>query len=179
MGDFPQAHLTPIVVHSWMSNFPIQTAHVWALGINPASSSWGATDQGVYLPFVLPWDYPVARVFWANGSSTTGNGCLAIYNKHRNRLFTTGSIARVGVSSLQYVSVGSTPLLLPAGEYYLGLSIGTTTNAVNGSTSVTAAIARGMGILQQASVGTLPDPMVPIAPTQPIYPLVGITRLAA
>lgn len=178
MDDF-EGSRTPIAVHSWMSYFPMQLAHVWNLSLSPASSSWGTSNQGVYLPFVLPWDYPVARVFWANGSVLTGNGCLAIYTKYRKRLYSTGAIARSGASALQYVSVGSTPFLLSAGEYYLGLSIGTTTNGVMGVTTITAAIARGMGILQQASVGTLPDPMVPIAPTVAVYPLMGITRLAA
>lgn len=175
MADFNSEFQTPLVIHSWMEYFPIALAFAFNLSLNSASSSWGTSNQGVYLPFTIPFDYTIRRVFWVNGSVLTGNGCLAIYTSGGNQIYSTGAIARSGASAIQFVTPAS-PITLRPDTYYLGLSIGTTTNGIFGSTSVTAIIARTIGILQQASVGTLPTSMTPIAPTTAIYPLMGFTR---
>lgn len=174
MSDW-DVYRTPTVINSFTSFFPISMAHVWNLSLNSAAVSWGTANQAVYLPFVLPWEYPIARVFWVNGSTTTGNGCAAIYTPGGKQLYTTGSVARTPASGLQWTNL-STPLILPPGAYYFGLSINATTTAVFGSISVTAAIARGMGIKQQASALPLPDPATFAAPTTAVYPLCGFSR---
>lgn len=175
MSSFSSDFRTPLVISTWMSYFPIWSAAAYGLSLNPASSSWGTTNQGVYIPFSIPFEYVVKRVFWVNGATTTGSGCLAIYTQGGNQIYSTGAIARTPANDIQFTTP-SNPIILKPDVYYLGLSFATTTGAVFGATGVTTAIARAMGILQQASVATLPASMTPIVPTTAIYPLAGITR---
>ncbi len=175
MGHYPNKRRLPITVNSFGSLFVGGAmAMTTGLSIAPSSVSWGTANDALYIPFFLPWPYPVERMFWGNGSTTTGNGCCAIYSWGGSQIVTSGSIARTPASGLQYVTVGMT---LPAGGYWFGLSINATTTAVFGSTSVTAVMARLYGIRKQASALPLPATATFAAPTNAVYPLVGITRL--
>lgn len=176
MADFSSDFRTPLSINTWMSYFPIWSAAAYGLSLNPASSSWGTTNQGVYIPFSIPFEYVVRRFFWVNGATLTGSGCLAIYSSGGNQIYTTGAVAtRTPANAIQFTTPAN-PIILKPDCYYLGLSFATTTGAVFGATGVTTAIARAMGILQQASVATLPASMTPIVPTTAIYPLAGFTR---
>lgn len=145
--------------------------------VNPASITWVA-NQAVFIPVTLPFPYPVRRVFWGVGSAGGGNVDFGIYNFEGTRLFSTGSTAQSGTSTLQYVDV--TDFLLTPGVYYFGYAASGTTNVSNGSTVATATFQRMAGILQQASALPLPATMASAgAATQAIYPLCGITRTAS
>ena len=175
--DFPTVHRTPRLIHSWMSYFPIADSH--AMGLSPTASSvaWPLANRALYVPFTLPFDYPVLRVFWVNGATTTGNGDLGIYTEDGSRIYSTGSIARTTTSGPQFTTV-ATPFWLGAGiPYYIALSINATTTAMLGNITVTAVFARLLGMLEQASALPLPATMTGVAPTGAGYPLVGFSRV--
>jgi len=118
------------------------------------SYNWPAQEQAVYVPVVLPWDFPVFRIFVANGSSAGGNWDFGIYTRgdtsNGSAIFRTGEFAGSGNSQCQYFDV--TDFLLPAGSYYFALTndSATTTNRVYGISTVTANEGRVSGLLQEA-----------------------------
>lgn len=174
--------VTPLFINSWSDYFMSKEG----AGLIPtlagragASTSWGTANRAMYLPFSIPWPYPVKRVFWGNGS-VAGNMDLGIYTMAGKRLFSAGSTAQTPVSDLQYVSL-STPLWLNPGRYYLALNNDGTTNRVLAGAAQGVTFMQLAGALRQA-VGAiaLPDPMVPAAwTTDAFVPLCGITRTAS
>lgn len=140
---------------------------------------WPVANLAVYIPFTLPWPYPVRRAFWCNGSNVTGNYDIGIYTAGGVKIWSSGSTAQTGASAIQYVTV--TPdLLLPAGKYYLGLvNNGTTNRGFGTPTQVTAIIGRFMGLYQQATALPLPAAATFAAWNNIGYPLCGITRTAS
>jgi len=175
MGDFPTTPIPPVTITSWSFLSPMGTAR--QLGVSPTvgSVAWPAANLAIYIPVLVPVDFPVRRVFWGNGSSTTGTGCFGIYTPGGARIYTTGSTAKAGASVLQYVT--PTLFTLPAGCYYFATVMSATTNAALGSTSVTTALGRMMGLMEEA-VGstTLPATMTPAQWSHTGYNLCGITR---
>jgi hypothetical protein len=142
--------------------------------INPVSANWTSSDHARYYPMSIPFPYPVRRVFWANGSSGSGNRCFAIYTKDYQQIYTTGSVATSGGTALQYVTP-STLFTLQPGDYYFGFNSSTTTNGVWGK-AVDAIDQRFAGILQQAVGATaLPNPMVPAAASVATVNICGVT----
>lgn len=139
----------------------------------PVSATWTTGNQARYYPMSIPWDYPIRRIFWTNGSSVSGTRCFAIYTEDYKQIYTTGSVSASGGSALQYVT--PTAFVLPAGEYYFGFNCSATTNAVWGKT-ISAESQRFAGIFQQA-VGAiaLPDPMVPAAASVASVNICGVT----
>jgi hypothetical protein len=83
--------------------------------------AWPAANLAIYVPFAIPFQFNVRRVFWVNGSNLTGNADLGVYTRTGARLFSTGATARSGASVTQYTTLG-TPLLLSPGDYYMALS---------------------------------------------------------
>jgi hypothetical protein len=180
VGDFPAANvLTPTHITSWsrwMSG-PIARLTGAALG-NPASMDWIGANTAIYIPFRVPWPYPVKRAFWVNGATVTGNSDIGIYSRKGARLWSSGSTAQSGASALQYVTASGL-ILSPDTEYVLGfVNDGTTTRAF-GATGVTANLGRFVGLYQQATALPLPASATYAAWASIGYPLVGITRTAS
>ncbi len=141
----------------------------------PAAITW-VTNIVSYHPIMLPWSYPVRRVFWINGSTISStNVDMGIYTRGGVKLFSTGSTAMVGASSIQYAALG-TDIVLPPGGYYLAWTCDNTTNrgfACSGS----AANGEMLGMLQETKAIPLPATMTPVAWAQAWGPSAcGITR---
>ena len=176
MSDFAGLDALPLTP-PFLSNFSrfgsMATVRAVDGAANPISATYTTGNQARYYPMSLPWPYLVNRVFWANGSSVTGNRCFAIYTRDYKQIYTTGSVAASGGTALQYVT--PTPFLLQPGDYYFGFNNSGTTNTVWGKT-VSAESQRYAGILQQAVGATaLPDPMVPAAATVASINICGVT----
>lgn len=139
-----------------------------------ASSTWTTANQARYYPVFLPWPYLVNRVFWVNGSSTSGNRCFAIHDSQLNQIYTTGSTVASGAVVPQFVTPAS-PILLAPGDYYFAFNSSVTTNGVTGSV-VSADEQRFCGITHQAvGATTIPDPIVPATASVSGVNLCGIT----
>ncbi len=125
----------------------------------------------------LPWDYPVNRVWWVNGSTiTTTNVQFGVYTDEGILIYATASTAMVGASSVQYVTP-ATPFVLSGGACYFAWTCDNTTSRGFAPTG-TALNMRLIGLLEETT-GTfgLPATMTPVAFARAWGPSVcGITR---
>lgn len=127
-----------------------------------ASRTWIA-KMVAYCPMMVIRPYPVSRVFWANGGTTTSTNVDAgIYTADGTRLYNTGSTAMSGAGAIQYATP-ATPFILAPGLYYFAWTCDNTTSrgrAFGG----TANAGRVIGLLQETtgSFG-LPATMTPVA----------------
>jgi hypothetical protein len=180
MPDFPSAPPLPLFVSTW-SRWSIGTdIQRISASLTVATITWPVASTAFYIPVWLPWPYPVRRVFWVNGSSTTTtNMDFGIYTADGTRIYSTGATAAGTVSVVQYVT--PTEFLLSPGRYYFALSDNSSTvnRGGQGSTSGTVTRMRLMGILQEASASPLPATMTGIAVANACYPICGITRTAS
>lgn len=166
----------PPTVHTFSRYFQgFASCRSLGTGAAGASTAWPAANRALYVPMIIPFDFPVARVFWGNGSSVTGTGCFGIYGLNGMQLFTTGAVTKAGASAIQYVD--NTDFLLPAGEYYFALEMSATTNAGWGHTTAGASQLRMSGVLQEASDGTLPATMTPAAVAASGHFIFGVSRI--
>jgi hypothetical protein len=116
--DAPDPIITPQFIHSYSSFCP--AARRGRLLINGAlgigSITWTA-NLAAFVPHTVPYQYPIRRVFWGNGSTlTSSNAEFAIYNANGVQIYTTGSVALSGASAPQYVT--PTAFELYPGRYY-------------------------------------------------------------
>lgn len=173
MGDFSNRHPdVPPFIHTF-SNMSWQwTAKYLNAPVNPASST-ATANMAVYIPVSLSWTYPVKRLFWWNGSSTTGNADVGIYDSEGDLVVSGGgNIVRSGASAPQFVSVNA--LLMP-GNYYFAFVVNGTTNAVLGGT-ISLVAGRQSGCLQQSLASpTLPATATFAQWTAVAVPIIGIT----
>lgn len=120
--------------------------------------------MAVIVPFEVWADMTVRKMGWLNGSGTMGGTrCMAIYNSALTRLATTGATAIGTASTVQWVDTTDVDLSKHT-LYYAAFSASVTTaNNVFGYSATQVVLSAGLlaNIQQQASVDTLPDPLVP------------------
>jgi hypothetical protein len=149
-----------------------------------ASGGWGTANLAVYIPFSIPWPFPVRRVFWGNGSApNAGTNCdVGLYSIGGTRIWSAGSTAQDTARNTvpQYVTPSSDILLVP-GRYYFGFVCSVTTaNRLIVYTFPAALQARFRGYMQEALGSTvLPAAMTPAQFSGTIGPFVGISRAAS
>ncbi len=137
-----------------------------AAGVN----NWPSANLAMIGSLVLPFTYPVRRVFWVNGSSVTGNADMGIYRMDGTRVYSTGATAQSGVSQNQFVA---TNLLLPAGEYFWALSTSATSSYFVSTASVS--FRKLQGQFDMATAHPLPATLTLATPGNARWPLFGIT----
>lgn len=140
--------------------------------------TWPLANMAVFIPLLLPFDYPVARMFWVNGGGTAGGNIdVGLYTPAGARIYSSGSTAQSGsVPGVQYVPAN---VLLGAGLYYLAMAMdNVSTNRAYGS-SISVTLARPAGLLQMASAFPLPASATFATVANPFYPVMGITRTAS
>lgn len=180
MPDFPsQSSPTPLLINSqskFCAGWMVSTV---AGSLDPAATTWVA-KLVQYIPFAIPFPYPLKRFFWLNGSvNTTSNVDMGIYTRGGQKLASTGSTVMGTVSAIQYAVPTATMILTP-GIYYLAWTCDNTTtraNCVGG-----AALAGEMYGLVQETTGSfgLPATMTPVVWAQAFgVQFCGITRTAS
>lgn len=175
MSDFPHPGSLPIMINSW-SRYCLapDIRRIASASGEPGAITWVA-NQAVYMPLVLPWAYPVKRMFWFNGSTiTTTNVDIGIYTIGGGKIFTAGATAQVGASAIQYVSCD---FMLAPGSYWLAWSCNNTTARAWGVT-LTAAQGAMLGLTSQGTAEPLPASLTPVTFGAPGPVLCGITRKA-
>jgi hypothetical protein len=174
-----QSFLTPPFIGTLSRWSLAHEARLAQAGVTVASGNWSSANQGLYVPFWLPWPYPVQRLWWVNGSAAGGNWDIGLYTINLSQIYASGSTAGSGNSVPQFVTP-SAPLLLAPGRYFFGIShSATTANQATGSTSASATRLRMLGVTQEASALPLPATATPVARTGTMLPLCGITRTAS
>lgn len=148
-----------------------------------ASGTWTNANQAVIYPFYVAKPCTVYKIGWYNGSAAGGNACAALYNADTlARLVTTTATARAGNSTTQFVDTADTALV-PNQKYYAAISQSTTTaNHVAGLAAASSPYIGNWllaGLKVQASVGTLPDPLVPADPAATVLlPLILLSMIS-
>lgn len=179
MSDFSQPGFTAPLLISSLSKYTAAAELSWLNGLagasNLTSRSWPSASLGIYIPLTLPFPYPVARVFIANGATVTKNFDIGVFTSDGARIFSTGAQAQSGASALQYVTV-SPQILLPPGSYYLAVTMSGTNGTTFATNSGTVIAMRMSGCLQQASITTLPASATFAAVANAFWPLFGLTR---
>ena len=139
------------------------------------------SNHAVYVPMMIPFAFPVKRVFWVNGSTiTTTNADFGIFDGHDGtKIYSVGSgQAMSGASSVQYVTPG-TEFIIGPGIFYFGWSCNGTTSRGYGTTTLTATLMRHCGILQQGTAFPLPATATFATASQALVPLCGVSRFAS
>jgi hypothetical protein len=175
MSDFPTSQL-PLFVHTY-TPWGVAGATGAVSNITSIAAITWTANQAVYMPVTLPWAYPVTRVFWVNGSTIGNNVDFGIYSPGGQRIYSTGSTAQVGTSTIQYVSP-ATPFILPAGRYFFAYVTSGTTSTAYGNLP-TAALAAISGMLTQATALPLPASATFATFSNVGIVLAGITRTPA
>lgn len=172
MGDFAQAQDYSRVVINSHSMESVGVEAINATGVGVASAVWPSANQAIYVPFVVGFPITAVKMFTSNGASAAGNTDIGIYDRTQNRLVSMGPTAQSGTSAIQSFDITDT-LLLP-GVYYMALS-SSSTSATFLRSSIAVATLRAMGVLSQASAGTLPSPATLAAASSSYLPLFGLT----
>jgi hypothetical protein len=174
MSDWPDDQL-PLFLSTFSSYGPLPVIRLAQGSTQAVSITWSA-NRAVYMPMIIPWEYPVKRVWWCNGSVIGNNVDFGIYSPSGARLYSTGSTAQVGTSVPQYVTP-SVPFVLPAGMYYFAYACDTSNaNRAFGNVVTTAANGAVGGLLSQASAFALPATATFATYGTPGLELCGITR---
>lgn len=138
--------------------------------------TWPTANLAVYSPVSLSAPFTVSRFLLVNGV-TTGNVDLGLYSEDGKLLISTGSTARSGSNSIQYISVTPTPF--PAGKYYIAIVIASTSGSVNALNINNSFLIKSCGFLQEAlGSNALPATMTPVAYTGASAIMYGFTQSA-
>lgn len=178
--DFETPHrlAPPLFINTNSLEFVGLAGRTIANNSSTASSTWTA-NLAIYMPFAIPWPYPVRRVFWFNGSTASSNCDIGIYTVDGTRIWSSGSTGQSGASVLQYVTP-ATEILLSPGQFYLAFACSGTTNRVTAQAIGTAAIGRSLGLLEQGSALPLPSTATfATYATNLLMPWCGITRTSS
>jgi hypothetical protein len=131
-----------------------------------------------YCPVVLPYDYPVERVFWMNGSTLTSTNIqFGIYTEDGRRIYATPTTAMNSTLGIQFVTP-ATKFVLPAGRYYFAWTCNNTTNRGYTYTAGVVNLNVLCGMLEETTgIFGLPATMTPVRYARAWGPcLCGITR---
>jgi hypothetical protein len=166
--DSPNHAAPPLFIQPWTR---------FSIGVdNPlgtfVAAAWPAANRAIYIPIKTPCRVPVKRVWLFNGGTVSGNFDLGIFSLSGTKIFSTGSVAQAGVTTVQYATVD---WLLPFGSFYLALSLDNATGQLQRSAALTLADQRAAGMLQSATSFPLPDLATFAAPASTYIPLFGVT----
>lgn len=180
MPDFPQTVVSPLFINTVTRHMVGMNGriHLGQLSGSGAALNWPVANQACYVPLRLPFPYNVRRLFWGNGTTVGGNASIGIYTSDGGQIYGSASTVTSGASALQYVTP-ATDILLPPGNYYIGISFSGTTAVAWGWAGVLATGGRLNGLYQQASAVPMPSPATFAAWNSVGLPLVGITKTAS
>ncbi|HEY6021438.1 MAG TPA: hypothetical protein VIY48_16485 [Candidatus Paceibacterota bacterium] len=138
----------------------------------PSSAAWSTANRAIMIPFRLFKPATAYKMGIMNGSVTSGNFDMGIYDIAGTLLGSTGSTLQSGANVLQEVAL-TAPVLLGAGYFYMALAFNNNTAQIL-RRSHNNDICHGMGIYQDASAFPLPAAIGFDAPTGAYVPLIGV-----
>lgn len=144
--------------------------------INPASTAWPTANLALGFWFRLLTPTIFGCFFVTNGATVSGNFDMSIYSEAFAELFTTGSTAQAGTSTVQSVASAFT---LDTGLYYCALAFDNTTATVMAKTAAAAAAPASHGMLQMSTAFPLPTTLVPELYGTTTVPVFGISQKAS
>jgi hypothetical protein len=151
--DMMARYCPPFCLSSWGRN---SAQHVFPLAsTTQGNMTWPAANTAIFVPLSIPFYFPVAKVFWCNGSPANANCDVGLYTWDGARIFSLGSTAQGSASIAQFASL-ATPVLLAPGDYYMALACSGSSTNIFANTAVSAANGRIAGLRQMASALPLP-----------------------
>lgn len=173
--DFPNPAVLPQLLTSYQRYGIGSGARAVTSGTtNVASQAWGTANLCLFVPFRIPFRYPVRKMFWYNFATVAGNVEAAICSDEYVKLWTTGAVAQAGASQIQYAALTSDALLEP-GEYRLMMASSSTTATFGTAGGSTAANCRMLGVTQFAAASLPVGAITPAATTINRLPFLGLT----
>ena len=121
----------------------------------PATAVWPSANRALYIPFTLNRPYVVRRLFWANGTTVSGNVDVGIYLADQTKVLSTGSTAQATISVIQSVSVTET--VLAPGNYFMALVMDNATGHIIRVANPNANQGKALGYAEQATAFPLPS----------------------
>lgn len=136
------------------------------------ANQWLTANKAQFYPVVIPWYYPVRRVFWANGNGISGNVDFGIYTLTGSRIYSSGSTAQSGTFAPQFVNAD---FLLAPGRYMFALAVSNTTATFSVASSSTVYL-KLLRCFEMASAFPLPATATFATIADSVIPLMGISR---
>ena len=182
MPTFPDYEVPPATPHiiSSVGRYSADRNGLRMAGSNAASAAWTPAASGtvIYVPFYLPFAYPVNRIWWFNGSTiTSSNIDCGVMGQDGTKIFSSGLTAMSGASAIQYASL-SNAVILPKGGYWFAYNIVAATLTSRGhGINPTNTYLRIAGLMQQTGqTSGIPNAATFSSYVGPGLPLMGITR---
>jgi len=147
------------IIHQSSPEFGMANFHIAKAG--GGSVAWPSANKPIAMPFRIFKGTTIYQIGWKNGSGTmTDSADVGIYDTSWNRKVSSGSVARAGVSSVQWADVTDT--FLQVGKYYLVMSNNGTTAGQSIATdgTLSAVMLAGLGCFDSGTNAfVLPDPL--------------------
>lgn len=144
-------------------------------GATPASATWPAANEAIYIPFVIPEAATFTRGYVYNGATAAGNWDIGIYDEAGNRKASSGAVAMGTINVVQAIAFTASVLLTP-GRYYMALANTLATATVFASAANLTYFHHGPYI--QLTAHPLPATATFATWVSTIMPLFGVSTLA-
>lgn len=153
----------------------------WSRGLHanaPTSNAWSSANRAIYIPIHIAVT-TVARRLWLAVGTTGGTNSvdMGIYDSAGNRLVSDGGHTVGTASQVQFLNITDTTL--QPGAYYIGIAYNGTTAHIMTHNAPNTDEARLVGILQQATAYTLPNPATFATLGTTLIPICGIATTAS
>jgi hypothetical protein len=135
------------------------------------SAAWPSANRAFAYPVRFGRPVRIARLWWFNGATVSGNVDVGIYDRSWRRLANGGPTAQAGASAMQIVTLGA-PLVLPRGYYYLALAMDNATGTMQ-RVAPAAALLQAGGCAQMDAAYTLPAVITPASIAAAYFPEFG------
>lgn len=126
-----------------------------------SSTAWSSANRAMFMPVRVSDAVTIYKFVVGCGATGGGNFDVGLYDQWGNRIYSSGSIARV-VSS-EVVHTPGSPIRIGRGNYYLALAADSTNTYMQVTAS--AGFLRMAGFLQMDSAFNLPSTATFVAPT--------------
>lgn len=174
MGDFPGIaglYAPRIMISSVGANSPCgESSQI--CGQAGASAVWPAANRAIYIPVLIERTVTITQMAAYNGTVVNGNVDIGICDLSNNRLVSSGATLQAGTSTLQVFNITDTTL--SPGVYYWSL-MSTSGTATFWRTTVNVLVLNACGAGQEATGGTIPATITPVAAANSYLPVFGAT----
>lgn len=137
-------------------------------------STWPASDLALYVPFVLQRFFLALKMSCTNGTTRDSQAYLGIYDWEGNKIVDANT-AQTGAASNSVLTIDITDTELAPGAYWMAMMLsGGTPGGSLTTTGPSLLSLISSGIREEATGGTLPDPMTPVDVGQQYVPYIDI-----
>lgn len=158
----PSRHSIDTITDSW--------AHAESGSWTP--TAWPSANLAIYVPLRVPKAILVRKLWFASGSTGTGNVDMALYDAAGVAVVTATNAAKVASATEQVFDVTDTPI--GPGLYYIGLASDSGTDTF-ACLAVGAPVYAAMGLRSEASAYPLPSTATWSVPqTLTFFPAMGL-----